>query len=762
MTDSKADAAQLAAEAEAYFNESRYEQALQALQQVQSRLKDKEDPRLAHNFCLIGCARNGYGDVDAIRSQLTAIKERIRIKAAKAKEGADASSHGSAAAAAGGKQTDGRGALDAEALGLIAEAEADTSILLYNLAALHFDRKEYGSARTILEHLFRNIEPIEEHAAVHICLLLVDVLIHTYRGNMLAERECKGFAQQTDQIFQHVDKVQHMAQSSGVSDAGSAAAKTEAAGDAQGTNAEHQRPAVSGGEQSPLSTELNFRIHIYRAKVALLLSQVKVSKKELKTALELYQQSKELWLSASQQNGLADGSSGTSSSAAPAMRNMTMLYLKANFEYLRQNYQKALKLLSSTQHDTALLASDGASGAPPAAGAGTRPVREGLVGALYFNNVGCVHHKMRRYGAALVFFQKALKMLDQQKAIGGLQKDGRVLPAFECEIHYNAAMQLLQTDRPQEALRHFKHASSLMYNRPQLWLRMAECCLRCEQRGCGLTLSQVGSGAQRRALLVESPAATVQPRLGAVDAAFDENSLAFAARCLQNALSLCATLSSIAAKESERDDKLSGLFGKKSNQQQPGDKESQRQSKGSADAVEPGTSSEALEATKLMALVNLAFVQLSLGDPMSALAAASDLLADLGTHGEAERGQGPSLKLLAHLYAAEALCLLNRPLDALEHVLPGGSALEAPATGGGPEDRSDAQLRTSILATTATVQTLQGNALEAEESSRKALELHPSSPDALRARVFVLLRAGARGAALSVLRDFRTGVVRQA
>jgi hypothetical protein len=47
-------------------------------------------------------------------------------------------------------------------MALLADADSDCAILLYNLAALHFARKEHGAARAILEHLFRDIEPIDE------------------------------------------------------------------------------------------------------------------------------------------------------------------------------------------------------------------------------------------------------------------------------------------------------------------------------------------------------------------------------------------------------------------------------------------------------------------------------------------------------------------------------------------------------------------------------------------------------------------------
>ena len=89
----------------------------------------------------------------------------------------------------------------------LAALDSDTSILLYNLAALHFQRKEYTAAQSILENLFAHIEPIDETVAVHVCFLLLDVLLHMARGTLLTERERAAFSHKTEQILSHMEKV---------------------------------------------------------------------------------------------------------------------------------------------------------------------------------------------------------------------------------------------------------------------------------------------------------------------------------------------------------------------------------------------------------------------------------------------------------------------------------------------------------------------------------------------------------------------------
>merc|ERR1712070_558475 len=71
--------------------------------------------------------------------------------------------------------------------------------------------------------------------------------------------------------------------------------------------------------------------------------------------------------------------------------NTTGLFLKSNLEYLRQNYRKAIKLLSNSCQ---------------------KNDRDPNVAALYFNNMGCIHHLMRRHTAACFYFTRALQEND--------------------------------------------------------------------------------------------------------------------------------------------------------------------------------------------------------------------------------------------------------------------------------------------------------------------------------------------------------------
>jgi CCR4-NOT transcription complex subunit 10 len=89
---------------------------------------------------------------------------------------------------------------------------------------------------------------------------------------------------------------------------------------------------------------------------------MKPSKREIKLALQTHHQS---------------------------MTNAILLsttYLKANLEYQQQNFNKSIKLLNSYQKSN-----------------------EKHVAVLYFNNLGCIHFKMKKYNAASFYYTRALK-----------------------------------------------------------------------------------------------------------------------------------------------------------------------------------------------------------------------------------------------------------------------------------------------------------------------------------------------------------------
>jgi len=168
---------------------------------------------------------------------------------------------------------------------------------------------------------------------------------------------------------------------------------------------------------------------MYKAKLALMsLSSSKSSKREVKTTLNACAQ------------------------------NTTGLFLKCNLEWQRQNYRKAIKLLNNSCQSNE---------------------RDVSVPALYFNNLGCIHHSMRRHQAAAFYFSRALQ--ENAQLYSGEQNGTISLPQFSCdrrcELEYNRALQLLLSGRPEAAFDSFLVALQLMHSQPRIWLRLSEACV---------------------------------------------------------------------------------------------------------------------------------------------------------------------------------------------------------------------------------------------------------------------------------------------
>ncbi|CAM9259354.1 unnamed protein product, partial [Ectocarpus sp. 12 AP-2014] len=164
---------------------------------------------------------------------------------------------------------------------------------------------------------------------------------------------------------------------------------------------------------------------------------------------------------------------------------------------------------------------------------------------------------------------------------------------------------------------------------------------------------------------------------GGVGAVGGGCSLAHASRCLHNVLYLCAARKQGVKKAAAAG--AAGLLGGQpsvlgmstrlvakglapSNNAEGGHS-SNNADGGGGGAATPAGDGDSLMAEELyrVALADLAYVHLGLDDPVSALTYAGRLL---------ETNPSAVSTHLAHLYAAEALCLLGRPADALEHLSP--------------------------------------------------------------------------------------------
>lgn len=470
--------------------------------------------------------------------------------------------------------------------------------------------------------------------------------------------------------------------------------------------------------------EVRGALNLYKAKLALMARMSKSSKREIKTTLNACAQ------------------------------NTTGLFLKSNLEYLRQNYRKAIKLLNNSCQ---------------------RSDRDPNVSALYFNNMGCIHHLMRRHTAACFYFTRALQ--ENDALYSGADKSPAAghkisLPAFacdrRCEIHYNKGLQLLLSARPEQAFASFQEALHLFHRQPRAWLRVGEACAaahiqqmqaaqaaRQEDDVSPLVSSSVGRGSSRRLMApVEEPVGATEgaepPPEGEVAAegthatasapAPPAPTLAYGVKCFRNALLLC---------------EASG---------QLGDYAALALSSAQGTLTAAGEISLGLHAVQRLALLQLSWCALTQGDHEQALSWSTALLAldDVPSN----------LKFYACMYAANALCYLSRSAEALPHLteaLQLGEAAppESPPSAVEGEVASvrnpysavpqtahaagQAVARSMLHTNLATVHILSGDLKQASQCAQKALELQPNSRNALLCLVYLEIRAGNLEAARQIM-----------
>jgi CCR4-NOT transcription complex subunit 10 len=159
-------------------------------------------------------------------------------------------------------------------------------------------------------------------------------------------------------------------------------------------------PVVVAREKPIPPVDVKLLLHLYRGRLFLSARNLKVSKREIKSALNL------------------------------SRENTTALLLKAQLEYSRGNYRKAMKQLTMCLGR---------------ADSGMR----GMV----LNNLGCIHHRMRKDHTSALYFTKALQAFSERS--GPLS-----VPAFSQDkslaIIYNAGLQQLVCGKPYLAARCFQ------------------------------------------------------------------------------------------------------------------------------------------------------------------------------------------------------------------------------------------------------------------------------------------------------------------
>jgi CCR4-NOT transcription complex subunit 10 len=79
------------------------------------------------------------------------------------------------------------------------------------------------------------------------------------------------------------------------------------------------------------------------------------------------------------------------------MKDTEGLFIKSNFEYVRHNERKAVKILNSASKENQVLKTGE------------------CVSAMYFNNLGCLHFQMQKYNLASFYFRRAIA--ENEKAL---------------------------------------------------------------------------------------------------------------------------------------------------------------------------------------------------------------------------------------------------------------------------------------------------------------------------------------------------------
>ncbi|XP_035678985.1 CCR4-NOT transcription complex subunit 10-like [Branchiostoma floridae] len=504
--------------------------------------------------------------------------------------------------------------------------DVDNGVLYYNQAVVRFHTRQFQEAANILEKLFQFIEPLEETLARKIYMVLIDLYLLTYQ------------AEKALHMVSYFDKMLFDPPSAGKSKEGAQDKdkdkekdKTPESGATPAAAKETAIETVSPNEEfRPL-------LHQYKARCCLLAKSIKACKREIKAVIN---------------------TQGMTS---------TTIFLKANFEYLRHNYRKAVKLLSSIPD------------APRMMELGE------WIPVMFYNNLGCIHFYMKKYNLGAFYFKKAMQENDNRaqqlpKRESGQILSGRPLHTLATNKHYellyNAGIQLLHAGRPLAAFDCLIESVQVYHSNPRLWLRIAECCIAAnketpEEESRGIPSKKqmssqgvVGSGFHRK-LVVMSPSQKGNKFTGpsGQSSAIPVANLEFAAICLKNAAMLlpeeAGTKDAGSAGHAGTGVQLGGHSldsGDMFDGSLPGDS--------GCVAAPPGFPLKPLQAASLRCsvLACSAYVALGLGDNVTALHHAQNLLTQPSLSG--------SLKFLGHLYAAEALISLDQVSEAIQHLNP--------------------------------------------------------------------------------------------
>ncbi|XP_044062432.1 CCR4-NOT transcription complex subunit 10 isoform X3 [Siniperca chuatsi] len=488
--------------------------------------------------------------------------------------------------------------------------DVENSLLYYNQAIIHYHMRQYTEAISIGERLYQFLEPFEKFAQA-VCFLLVDLYLLTFQPEKALH------------LLAVLDKLS--VQGSNKNGKGE-------------NNSSNKDGANQKAEFTAMIEAAKSKMHQYKVRAYIQMKSSKACKREIKSVMN------------------------TAGNSAPS------LFLKSNFEYLRGNYRKAVKLLNSSN----IAEHPG-------------PIKTGeCVRCMFWNNLGCIHFAMGKHNLGIFYFKKALQENDH--TCTQLGDNGQSAKKFtgipmcallankRYELLYNCGIQLLHIGRPLAAFECLMEAVQVYHSNPRLWLRLAECCISANKGGSeqeskglpckkGIVQSIVGQGYHRKIVLASQSTQNTIYSEGQ-SAAIPVASMEFAAICLRNALLLLPEHQQQDTK-TENGSKSSSQSGSTESGSENSDAcsgKGQEADKFLSAAPSSPLRKQEVENLRCSILACSAYVALALGDNLMALNHAEKLLHQTKVSG--------SLKFLGHLYAAEALISLDRISDAIAHLNP--------------------------------------------------------------------------------------------
>lgn len=215
--------------------------------------------------------------------------------------------------------------------------DVENSMLYYNQAIVLYHLRQYSEAIAIGERIYQFLEPFERFAQA-VCFLLVDLYLLTFQPEKALH------------LLTVLDKLS--VQGGGKN--------------GKENNNSNKEAASQKAEFAAMMEAAKSKMHQYKVRAYIQMKSSKACKREIKSVMN------------------------TAGNSAPS------LFLKSNFEYLRGNYRKAVKLLNSSN----IAEHPG-------------PLKTGeCVRCMFWNNLGCIHFAMGKHNLGIFYFKKALQEND--------------------------------------------------------------------------------------------------------------------------------------------------------------------------------------------------------------------------------------------------------------------------------------------------------------------------------------------------------------